>query len=66
VISQLRLRDHPITSSNAKVDYARGTAREQLAKQTLEQVLASHDLKKYTFTRKVLIEQGTVNHAFRS
>jgi hypothetical protein len=46
------------------IDLARGTPREQLAKQTLEQVLAAHDLKKYTFTRKVIIEQGAVNHAF--
>ena len=46
------------------IDLARGTPREQLAKQTLEQVLASHDLKKYTFTRRVIIEQGAVNHAF--
>jgi len=38
--------------------------REQLAKQTLEQVLASHSLSKYTFTRKVVIEQGASNHAF--
>jgi hypothetical protein len=27
-------------------------------------VLASHDLRKYTFTRKVVIEQGATNHAF--
>lgn len=43
---------------------ARGTPREQLTKQTLEQVVASHDLGKYTFTREVVIEQGVVNHAF--
>ncbi len=46
------------------IDLARGTPREQQAKQTLEDVLASYDLKKYTFTRKVVIEQGAVNHAF--
>jgi len=46
------------------IELARNTPREQLAKQTLEQLLASYDLKKYTFTRKVIIEQGAVNHAF--
>lgn len=30
----------------------------------LEQVLDSYDLSKYTFTRKVVIEEGTINHAF--
>src|SRR6478752_476910 len=51
-------------SRRIEIDLARGTPREQLAKQTLEQVLASHDLSKYTFTRRVVIEQGAVNHAF--
>jgi hypothetical protein len=46
------------------IELAHGTPREQLTKQTLEQVLASYDLKKYTFTRKVIIEQGATNHAF--
>jgi hypothetical protein len=46
------------------IDLARGTPREQQARQTLEQVLVSYDLNKYTFTRKVVIEQGAVNHAF--
>src|SRR5689334_16240136 len=51
-------------SDRIEIDLARGTPREQLAKQTLEQVLASHDLSKYTFTRKVIIEQAGTNHAF--
>src|SRR5215470_14982888 len=46
------------------IELAKNTPREQLAKATLEQVLASYDLKKYTFTRKVVIEQGAINHAF--
>jgi hypothetical protein len=46
------------------IQLAHGTPPEQLTKQTLEQVLASYDLKKYTFTRKVIIEQGATNHAF--
>ena len=51
-------------SPRISIDLARGTPREQLAKQTLEQALASHDVGKYTFTRKVVIEQGAINHAF--
>jgi hypothetical protein len=47
-----------------KIDLAGGTEREQQAKRTLEQVLAAYDLKKYTFTRRVVIEEGAVNHAF--
>jgi hypothetical protein len=46
------------------IDLAHGTEREQKTKQTLEQVLAAYDLKKYTFTRRVIIEQGAMNHAF--
>ena len=51
-------------SPRIEIDLARGTPREQLAKQTLEQVLRSYNLSKYTFTRKVVIEQGVSNHAF--
>ena len=46
------------------IELAKNTPREQLTKQTLEQLLSSYDLKKYTFTRKVVIEQGVINHAF--
>jgi hypothetical protein len=47
-----------------KIDVARGTEREQKTKRTLEEVLATYDLKKYTFTQRVVIEDGAVNHAF--
>jgi hypothetical protein len=53
-----------VDTPSITIELAHGTPREQLAKQTLEQVLASYDLKKYTFTRKVIIEQGATNHAF--
>jgi hypothetical protein len=46
------------------IDLGRGTEREKQTKQTLEQVLAMYDLKKYTFTRRVIIEEGAINHAF--
>jgi len=51
-------------TTRVSIVLARGTPREELARQTLEQALASHDLNKYTLTRKVVIEQGAVNHAF--
>src|ERR1044071_7949153 len=46
------------------IDLAHGTDRERLTKATLEQVLASYDLKRYTFTRHVIIEERAINHAF--
>lgn len=52
------------TQAGISIDLARGTEREKHTKQTLEQVLATYDLKKYTFTRRVVIEEGAVNHAF--
>src|SRR5215470_18334498 len=53
-----------VDTPSVNIELAKNTPREQLAKQTLEQLLASYDLKKYTFTRKVIIEQGAINHAF--
>ena len=53
-----------VDTPSITIELAKNTSREQLAKQTLEQLLASYDLKKYTFTRKVIIEQGAINHAF--
>jgi hypothetical protein len=47
-----------------RIDLAHGTDREQQTKGLLEQVLGSYDLGKYTFTRRVLIEERAVNHAF--
>jgi hypothetical protein len=46
------------------IDVAHGTDREQRTKARLEQVIASYDLKAYTFTRKVVIEERAINHAF--
>jgi hypothetical protein len=37
---------------------------ENRTKAQLEHVLAGYDLKKYTFTKDVLIEAGAINHAF--
>jgi hypothetical protein len=47
-----------------KIDLAHGTSRERQTKSLLEEVLASYDLSKYTFTRHVVIEERAINHAF--
>jgi hypothetical protein len=47
-----------------KIDLAHNTEREQETKARLEQVIATYDLKKYTFTRSVVIEERAINHAF--
>src|SRR5262245_54877400 len=46
------------------IDLAHGTERERQTKALLEQVLASYDLKPYTLTRHVVIEERAINHAF--
>jgi len=46
------------------IDLAHGTEREQRTKARLEEVIATYDLHKYTFTRKVVIEEQAINHAF--
>ena len=54
----------PAVQPSVTIDVASGTEREQRTKQTLQQLLATYDLRKYTFTRRVVIEEGAVNHAF--
>jgi hypothetical protein len=60
----LALLTGSIETPAVKIDVARGTEREQKTKRTLEEVLAAYDLKKYTLTQRVVIEEGAVNHAF--
>ena len=38
--------------------------REQRTKAELERVLSTYDLRKYTFTNKVVIEDGAIAHSF--
>ena len=47
-----------------KIDLAQGSERERQTKTRLEQVIASYDLRRYTFTREVMIEERAINHAF--
>ncbi len=47
-----------------KIELAHSTEREQRTKNALERLLGTYDLKKYTFTNKVVIEERAINHAF--
>ena len=51
-------------AQSIKINLAQGTEREQQTKAWLEQVIGSYDLRKYTFTREVVIEERAINHAF--
>src|SRR5262245_209544 len=46
------------------IDLAHNTERERETKALLEQVLATYDLARYTLTRRVVIEERAINHAF--
>ena len=59
ILLAVSIGDKPIT-----IQLAHGTVLEQETKARLEQVIASYDLARYTFTRKVVIEEGAINHAF--
>jgi len=43
---------------------AHRSAREEQEKVELEQLLKKYDVSRYTFTRKVVIEERAMNHAF--
>jgi hypothetical protein len=47
-----------------RIDLAQDTERERRTKARLEEVIAAYDLAKYTFTRRVVIEERAINHAF--
>jgi hypothetical protein len=51
-------------ADSVNVDTNRNTDRERQTKAELEKIIASYDLSKYTFTRKVVIEEKAKNHAF--
>ncbi|HEU4390028.1 MAG TPA: hypothetical protein VFV34_19660 [Blastocatellia bacterium] len=49
---------------SVRIDLAHSTEREQRTRAQLDHLIASYDLRRYTFTRAVVIEEGAVNHAF--
>ena len=59
----LALHDPTVQTPSVEITLAHNSARERKTKETLEQLLATYDLRKYTFTRRVVIEEGAINHA---
>jgi len=51
-------------AQSIKIELAHQTERERETRERLEQVIASYDLRKYTFTREIMIEERAINHAF--
>jgi len=54
----------PAAGPAVTIELAHDTERERATRATLEQVLAANDLTTYTFTRRVIIEERAINHAF--
>jgi hypothetical protein len=52
------------STPSVRIDVKHGTSRELKTKAELEQILAAYDLSKYTFTSKVVIEEGAIAHSF--
>jgi hypothetical protein len=61
--ARVGLSEPTAQTASVKIDVAHNSELERETKDTLEQLLATHDLKKYTFTRRVVIEEGAINHA---
>jgi hypothetical protein len=53
-----------LLADTVQIQTAHHSAREQQEKQELEQLLKKYDVKKYTFTNTVIIEERAMNHAF--
>ena len=60
----LALAGRAFGADPVSIQLSHHTAREMLTAQALKQILASYDLKKYIFTRDVVIEERAMNHAF--
>src|SRR5260221_13027895 len=54
-----------IAGPSVKIDVAGGTEGEQKTKRTLEEAVAAYDLRKYTFTRHVVIADRASHHALQ-
>ncbi len=52
------------SAQSVKIELSHNTERERRTKVMLQKVLQDYDLSKYTFTRKVVIEERAMNHAF--
>ena len=59
LVSAASLADTP----KLKIKLAHNTDREQQAQQQVERLAQQFDLKKYTLTRDIIIEQGAIPHS---
>jgi hypothetical protein len=64
VILLLLLTARVFAADALAIRLANHTAREMQTAQTLDELLQSHDLHKYTFTRDIVIEERAMSHAF--
>ena len=53
----------PAAHARVKIDLKHGSETERETKEQLERLLASYDLKKYTFTNAVIIEDKVIPHS---
>ena len=60
----LLLSGSAFAEEGIRVQLVHGSPRERETAETLQRVLASVNVRKYTFTREVRIEQRAMNHAF--
>jgi len=60
----LALAGRAFSADPVSIQLAHHSGREMQTAQALKQILASYDLKKYLFTRDVVIEERGMNHAF--
>jgi hypothetical protein len=60
----LLLSGSAFAEDGIRVQLVHGSPRERETAETLQRVLASANVRKYTFTREVRIEQRAMNHAF--
>ena len=54
----------PASPDAIDIQTAHGTSAETQTKMLLQSLIRKYDLAKYTFTDKVIIEQGAMNHSF--
>jgi hypothetical protein len=52
------------SANTIDIQTAHGTSAETQTKMLLQSLIRKYDLSKYTFTDKVVIEQGAMNHSF--
>src|SRR5438067_24350 len=65
IIAALLICSAPSVAETPKLNISlkHGTPAEQKKKEQLERLASQYDLKKYTLTRDINVEQGAINHS---